>query len=97
MPYVLPILQSARTLAKILNGEDATVNFPAMPVVVKTPAHPIAVLPVAREAVGNWQLLALGKGIKMEFIDEYNKMIGFVVTGEFAGERNEMVKKLANS
>jgi rubredoxin-NAD+ reductase len=97
MPYVLPILQSARTLAKILNGEDATVNFSAMPVVVKTPVHPIAVVPVAREAVGNWQLLALGKGIKMEFIDEYNKMIGFVVTGEFAGERNEMVKKLANS
>jgi rubredoxin-NAD+ reductase len=97
MPYVLPIMQSARTLAKILNGEDETVNFPAMPVVVKTPVHPIAVVPVAREAVGNWQLLALGKGIKMEFIDEYNKMIGFVVTGEFAGERNEMVKKLANS
>jgi rubredoxin-NAD+ reductase len=94
MPYVLPIMQSARTLAKVLNGEEATVSFPAMPVVVKTPAHPIAVLPVARDAIGDWQVLTPGAGIKMGFFDQHNKMTGFVVTGEFAGERNEMVKKL---
>jgi rubredoxin-NAD+ reductase len=95
MPFVLPIMQSARTLAKVLNGEEATVNFPAMPVVVKTPAHPIAVLPVARDAIGDWQVLTTGAGIKMEFFDKGNRMTGFVVTGEFAVERNEMVKKLA--
>ncbi len=97
MPYVLPIMQSARTLAKVLNGEDATVNFPAMPVVVKTPSHPIALLPVARDAIGDWQVLSSGAGIKMGFFDNQARMTGFVVTGEFAGERNEMVKKLAAS
>lgn len=60
-----------------------------------TPAHPIAVLPVARDAVGAWQVLALSQGIKMGFFDEENKMTGFVLTSEFASERSEMTKNLS--
>ena len=95
LPFVLPIMHGGRTLARVLNGEEARLVFPAMPVVVKTPAHPVAVSPVARDAVGTWQTLASGQGIKMGFLDAQNKLSGFVLTGEFAGERNEMAKKLA--
>jgi len=95
LPFVLPIMHAGRTMARILNGEKVKVNFPAMPVVVKTPAHPVAVLPVARDAVGAWQEMASGKGVKMGFIDVMNNMSGFVLTGEYASERNEMTKKLA--
>lgn len=94
-PFVLPIMHAGRALARVLNGEAATVQFPAMPVVVKTPAHPVAVAPVARDAVGAWKNLASGQGVKMGFFDGQNKMIGFVLTGEFAGERSEMTKLLA--
>ena len=97
LPYVLPIMHSGRALARILNNEEAKVIFPAMPVVVKTPAHPIAVLPVARNAIGTWQELAPGSGIKMGFFNEHNKMTGFVLTGEFAAERNEMTKQLTTN
>jgi rubredoxin-NAD+ reductase len=45
LPYVLPIMHAARALAQVLTGKNVCVAFPAMPVVVKTPAHPIAVLP----------------------------------------------------
>jgi len=92
-PFVLPIMHAGRALARVLNGEEAKVKFPAMPVVVKTPAHPVAVAPVARDAVGAWQELASGQGVKMGFFDEQNSMTGFVLTGEFAGERNEMAKR----
>jgi rubredoxin---NAD+ reductase len=99
LPYVLPIMHAARALARILIGEDTKVEFPAMPVVVKTPAHPVAVLPVARDAVGEWKTLAEGSaikpGIKMGFFDAQNQLKGFVLTGAFAGERSEMVKQLA--
>ena len=95
LPFVLPIMHAGRALARILNGEDAKVVFPAMPVVVKTPAHPVAVAPVARDATGTWQELASGRGVKMEFVDALNKLSGFVLTGEYAGERNEMAKRLA--
>ena len=95
-PFVLPIMHAARTLARVLNGEAASVNFPAMPVVVKTPAHPIAVAPVARDATGTWQELASGQGVKMGFVDAMNRLGGFVLTGEYAAERNEMAKRLAD-
>ncbi len=97
LPYVLPIMHAARTLAKVLAGEDARVVFPAMPVVVKTPAHPVAVLPVARDAPGAWQLLANGSGAKMGFFDAQNQLQGFALTGEFTALRNEMTKQLSAS
>jgi rubredoxin---NAD+ reductase len=95
LPYVLPIMHAARALARVLTGEDARVEFPAMPVVVKTPAHPIAVLPIARDAIGAWRVLANGQGIKLGFFDKQNQLSGFVLTGDYAGERSEMVKQLA--
>lgn len=95
LPFVLPIMHAGRALARVLNGEEAQAVFPAMPVVVKTPAHPVAVSPVARDAVGTWQEIASGQGVKMEFVDALNKLSGFVLTGGYAEERNEMAKRLA--
>ncbi len=95
LPFILPIMHAGRTLARVLNGEETTVKFPAMPVVVKTPAHPIAISPVARDAVGTWQVLATGQGIKMGIFDTLNNLTGFVLTGEYAGERNAMTKLLS--
>jgi rubredoxin-NAD+ reductase len=94
LPYVLPIMHAARTLARVLAGEDARVEFPAMPVVVKTPAHSVAVLPVARDVIGEWKILANGQGIKLGFFDAQNQLCGFALTGEYAAERGAMTKQL---
>jgi len=67
-----------------------------MPVVVKTPTHPVAVLPVARDAVGSWQLRANSDGVKMAFLDAEQCMSGFVLTGRYAAERNEMSKQVGH-
>lgn len=93
-PFVLPIMHAARALAKTLAGEETRVAFPAMPVVVKTPAHPLAVLPVARDAAGGWQMLASGDGVKMVFLDTEERLTGFILSGEFAQERSEMTKRV---
>ena len=95
LPYVLPIMHAARALARVLAGEDMRVEFPAMPVVVKTPAHPVAVLPVARDALGTWQVMANGQGIKLGFVDTQNQLRGFALTGAYAAERSEMAKQLS--
>lgn len=94
-PFVLPIMHAARALAKTLAGEETAAAFPVMPVVIKTPAHPVAVLPVAREAVGEWRTLANGNGVKMAFVDAQERMGGFVLTGAYAAERSEMAKQAA--
>jgi rubredoxin-NAD+ reductase len=101
LPYVLPIMHAARALAQVLTGKDARVDFPAMPVVVKTPAHPIAVLQVARDAIGAWRILTNGqeikRGIKLGFFDAQNQLRGFVLTGEYAAERSAIIKQLGTS
>lgn len=91
-PFVLPIMHAARALARTLAGEETPVVFPVMPVVVKTPAHPVAVLPVARDAAGEWHTLAGGNGVKMAFMDAAGRIGGFVLTGDYAAERSEMAK-----
>lgn len=93
LPYVLPLMHSARALAHTLTGAETPVDFPVMPVVVKTPAHPIAVVPVARDAVGEWRVLDRGDGIKMGFFNAREAMQGFVLTGAFAGERSAFAKQ----
>jgi len=95
LPYVLPIMHAARALARVLAGEDARVEFPAMPVVVKTPAHPVAVLPVARDAPGTWVSLAEGQGIKLGFFDERKRLRGFALTGTHSAQRSEMVRQVS--
>jgi rubredoxin-NAD+ reductase len=101
LPYVLPIMHAARALAQGLTGKNVCVAFPAMPVVVKTPAHPIAVLPVARDVIGAWRILAndqgIKRGIKLGFFDAQNQLRGFALTGEYAAERSLMIKQLGES
>jgi rubredoxin-NAD+ reductase len=43
LPYVMPVMHASRALASTLYGKPQPVRFPAMPVRVKTPAHPITV------------------------------------------------------
>ena len=45
LPYVMPIMQQARALAATLAGTPTPVLYPAMPVIVKTPACPTVVCP----------------------------------------------------
>jgi rubredoxin---NAD+ reductase len=52
-PYVLPIMHAARALAQTLCGTPTRVDFPVMPVVVKTPAVPaVVVTPMTPD--GHW-------------------------------------------
>lgn len=94
-PYVLPIMHAARRLAKTLTGEPVAVAFPPMPVVIKTPACPVAVLPVARDAPGRWQITADDRGSRALFFDPDDRLRGFALTRAYADERAILVKSLA--
>jgi rubredoxin-NAD+ reductase len=67
-------------------------------VVVKTPAHPVVVLPVARDAIGTWRNLTneqeIRRGTRLGIFDAQNRLQGFALTGEYAAERSAMVKQL---
>lgn len=94
LPYVLPIMHASRAMAQTLNGKPVEVAFPPMPVIVKTPACPVAVQPVARDAAGAWQIEEDGKGLKMTFADPQGRLLGFVLTEARIDERAALTKLL---
>jgi rubredoxin-NAD+ reductase len=95
LPYVAPIMNAARALAQTLAGRPTAIVFPPMPVIVKTPACPVAVQPAPREASGQWRLLEHGEGVKMTFTDTDERLVGFALTGAKAGERAALTRLLA--
>ncbi len=93
LPYVMPIMNQARALAKTLTGEATSVSYPAMPVAVKTPAHPIVVSPPAAGLEGEWEIEAIGDGIKATFINSDKQLLGFVLTGNDAVREKQRLGK----
>jgi rubredoxin-NAD+ reductase len=94
-PYVLPIMQATRALAQTLTGTPAPAAFPPMPVAIKTPACPVAVQPVARDATGSWGISADERGVKGLFYATDGRLLGFALTQGYAGERAALTKLLA--
>jgi rubredoxin-NAD+ reductase len=95
LPYVQPLMVQARALAATLSGTPTPVVYPAMPVMVKTPAHPVAVLPPRIGAAGGWKVECGDTGICALHVDDSGRLQGFALTGSETGRRNTLVKELA--
>lgn len=95
-PYVAPLMQCARTLAKNLaSGDDepaAEVRYPALPVIIKTNKCPVvAYPPVSR--IGEWRIeSAAGDAVEARFVDADDNTLGFALTGEATGKRRDYLK-----
>lgn len=94
LPYVQPLLVQARALAATLTGSPTPVAYPPMPVMVKTPAHPVAVLPPKIGAAGGWQVECSDGGICALHRDESRRLQGFALTGSETSRRNALAKEL---
>lgn len=95
LPYVMPLMQQARTLAKVLAGTEAELNYPVMPVVIKTPACPVTVCPPAPGTEGEWKVEATEQGVRALFLDSGERLHGFALTGQATAEKNSLAQRLA--
>ncbi|UCE89942.1 MAG: FAD-dependent oxidoreductase [Pseudomonadota bacterium] len=94
LPFVMPIMHAARALAATLYGTPTPLNYPAMPVVVKTPLHPVVVSPPARDAQCQWQIEASEGGVKACCYSEGGELLGFALTGATVAEKQALTKLL---
>ncbi|WP_455221376.1 FAD-dependent oxidoreductase [Kaarinaea lacus] len=94
LPFVLPLMNSARTLAKTLTDEPTNMSYPAMPVIVKTPAHPVVVSPPAQGAEGEWQIDLEESGARALYRAKDGSLLGFVLTGDKVEEKPALSKEL---
>lgn len=94
LPFVLPIMQAARALAKTLAGTPTVVTYPAMPVVIKTPACPVVVSPPPRSVSCVWNAEATSDGVRALAYDADRKLQGFALTGKATTEKAALLPLL---
>ncbi len=94
LPYVMPIMQAARALAPNLLGQEIALTYPAMPVMVKTPALATIVSPPAKGAAGSWKINTVEGGLEARFESSDGKLLGFALLGAATAQRGTLTKEL---
>ncbi|XWO59730.1 FAD-dependent oxidoreductase (plasmid) [Pseudomonas luteola] len=92
LPYLAPINQGIQALSKTLLGQPTVVDYPFMPVTVKTPAAPLCFLPPAPGATGTWRCSPTEDGLCAGFYTD-EALNGFVLLGRQAqAQRNSWLQ-----
>ena len=94
LPFVMPITHAARALAATLTGNSTQVRYPAMPVIVKTPACPAVVSPPDFNLKGEWHVEADQNGVKALYRDEAGHLLGYALLGAATHEKNNLTQQL---
>lgn len=94
LPFVMPIMHCARALAKTLTGSPTAVAYPPMPVVIKTPLHPVVAAPPERGSEGEWQIEADDGGTRCLFHGPDGRLQGFVLSGSFMHDKQALTAAL---
>lgn len=90
LPFVMPIMHQTRALAATLAGTPTAVVYPAMPVMVKTPACPTVVCPPPAGAEGAWRTEAIEDGMCALFEGGDGRLLGFALLGKATARRQEL-------
>ena len=94
LPFVMPISHAARALAATLAGNPTKVVYPAMPVIVKTPACPTVVSPPDFSIQGEWHVDMDQEGVKALYRDEAGNLLGYALLGTAVREKNNLSAQL---
>jgi len=95
--YVLPLMNGARALAKTLSGQDVEIQYPVMPVMVKTPSLPVVTCPPREGSQGKWSIQGQTPHLQALFKDSEGNLLGYALTGECVAEKIKLNKELPAS
>lgn len=93
LPYIMPIMHGARALAKTLCGESSEVEYPIMPVIVKTTKHPIVIAGQLKGKKVNLHSETVEDGVKVLANDHNDNMVGFCLVGAEANKEKQALLK----
>ena len=94
LPFVLPIMHQAAALARTLAGTPTRLSYPAMPVMVKTPACPTVVCPPAMGSEGTWRCEAVDGGLSAQFISPSGELLGFALLGKAGAQSQRLAVRV---
>lgn len=90
--YVMPLMASARALAKTLAGQPTDVSYGAMPVMIKTPVVPVVVSPPTIDGI--WDIESSGVNVKALCRDDAGELLGYALTGACVADKLALNKEL---
>ena len=92
--YVAPLVLGARALAQTLTGTATQVQYPAMPVIIKTAICPVIVCPPPPSMKGQWQFEGEGIDIKALFYDDNQQLRAYALVGKYIHDRPALTDQL---
>jgi len=92
--YVQPLINCARSLAKTLAGQNNLIQYPVMPVMVKTPSMPVVTCPPSDLSRGQWSIEGRTPHLQAVFRDSDENLLGYALTGERVAEKMNLNKQL---
>lgn len=92
--HIAPLLTCARALAKTLTGSQTAVQYPVMPIIVKTPTCPISTLLTEQAVEGEWLITGEGIDIEAQFKNEKDELMGFCLSGNAVKRRGQLMKSV---
>ena len=96
LPYILPIMRQTKSLAQTLLGNACKVTYDVMPINIKTPALPIAVIEPIKSN-GQWQIEHCNGDMKAIYRDACDSVLGVVLTGANLSELSRYKKEIMDN
>jgi len=92
--YVQPLINCARSLAKTLAGQHNLIQYPVMPVMVKTPSMPVVTCPPGDLSRGHWSIEGSSPHLQAVFRDSDENLLGYALTGDCVVEKRKLSQEL---
>lgn len=89
-PYIAPLNNQVKTLAKLLMGQDTEVNYNVMPIVVKSKIHPVITNPPSQDH-GEWIIDNNDdQGCRARYVSSDGELCGFALTGAYISDSKQL-------
>ena len=96
MPYIAPLMNAARAIARTLTGTPTAIDLKPSAVIVKTPSYPLALIPPAQKSLANgtWEAFIDDKRTVCRFYDADGLLSGFGISHHDAATRQALLADL---
>jgi rubredoxin-NAD+ reductase len=99
LPYIAPLMNAGRAIARTLTGTPTAIDLKPSAVIVKTPCYPLAIVPPLQKnlADGSWHATQDDKRTVCRFYDANGVLAGFGISHHDAASRQALTSELGKT
>jgi len=99
LPYIAPLMNAARAIARTLTGTPTAIDLKPSAVIVKTPCYPLAIVPPVQKSLaeGVWHTTQDDKRTVCRFYDANGVLAGFGISHHDAASRQALTAELGKT